>query len=771
MIEHPAYPIDGWHIRETDFDPDNLGAAETIFATANGYLGLRGNLEEGAPVVERGTYLNGFYEKRPYVYPESAYGLAAEGQTMLNVSDGKMLQLTIDDEPFDITTGNLIQHTRVLDLRRGFAGREVVWESPSGRRISLRTRRMVSFTRKEVACLQYEVVPLDESRIQIDSLQLANESDRRSSDDPREVSEYWGQVLQGSWTMLDGTRSGMAHHVQRSGLAGCAVADHRVTCHAPVSVEPVKIDDSQLKVSFVVDRLGAGQPLNLEKHLVYTWGAADDEEAIRQRALDLLDQVSEASFEELLGEQVVYLDDFWRDCHIELEGDDAVQQAVRFALFQMLQASACAAGHGIPAKGLTGQGYGGHYFWDMEAYVLQALTYIAPEKAADAIRWRHATLPEARAWAQHLSHRGALFPWRTIDGEEASAFFPAGTAEYHIDADIAEAVQHYVDVSGDDQFLVDHGAELLIETARFWVDLGHVNPARGGAFCIDGVTGPDEYTAMVDNNTFTNLMAKANLENAAAAVDQIRAQHPDAYAGLVEQVGLADDEPDTWREAAAKMYVHHDEVRGLTGQDDSFLDKEPWDFEGTPPEDYPLLLHYHPLDLYRRQVVKQADLVMAILLQGRHFTAEQARRDFDYYDPITTADSSLSKCIQASVAAQVGHVDKAWEYTRSSAVTDLANVQHNVHDGIHIASQAGTWMALVYGFGGLRRRDGGLCLDPKLPAALTKLTFRVRYRSCVLEAAVTADATTYTLLTGDQLTIRHRGEHLALSGGTPVTVT
>lgn len=773
MIEHPAYPVDGWHIRETEFAPDVIAQGETIFATANGYLGMRGNLEEADPVFERGTYLNGFYESRPYVYPESAYGFAHDAQTMLNVTDGKILRLKVDGEPLDVTTGTLIEHDRVLDLRRGFAGREVVWESPGGRRVSLRTRRLVSFVYRNVACIEYEVMPLDRAAtLEISSELVANESDRTASDDPREVSEYWGQVLRNVWSHAEGTRLGFGHDTQRSQLAVFCAADHTVNTNNSWSSEVSHSDGSRAAVTFTVDAQ-PGEPFRVVKHLVYVDGRSDQADELAEKILTLLDEAVAIDVRELLAEQMTFLDRFWSDCHVEVTGDDAMQQAVRFALFQMLQAAACAQGTGIPAKGLTGQGYAGHYFWDMEAYVLAAMSYLAPEHTSRALEFRHSTLDSARQRARELSKAGAMFPWRTINGSEASAFFPAGTAEYHIGADIAEAVQHYLDLSGDEQFLVDHGAEILIETARMWSSLGYFDPSRDGSFCIRGVTGPDEYTAIVDNNTFTNLMAKANLANAAAAVDRLRSGHAAAFKRLANRLGLADEEVETWRAAAEKMYVHYDDELGVHGQDDSFLDLEPWDVpvDQIPAEQRPLLLHYHPLDLYRRRIIKQADLVMAMFVRGEEFTDEQKARNFAYYEPLTTADSSLSKCIQAIVAAEVGDVEKAWQYTRESALTDLQDVQHNVRDGIHIASQAGTWLALACGFGGLRRREGGLSFNPCLPEDLTSLMLRLRYRASMLEVTIESDVVTYALHWGDEITIWHRGEQFTVGSDGPLRLS
>ena len=646
----PVYPVEGWHVRETDFDLDSLPQSETIFSLSNGYLGLRGNLDEGAPAFERGTYVNGFYESRPIVYPESAYGFAVDDQAMLNVTDGKMISLTVDGEPFDICTGELVEHNRVLDLRRGFVSREVVWESPGGRRVSVSTRRLVSLVLPHLACIEYEVEALGPEEalpmsIEVTSQLVANESDLRQSDDPREIAAFWGQVLMPVWDHTEGDRIGLGHRVELAGLSVFCLTDHVVECPAGVEAETARDDGSRIDRSYRAE-LHSGQVLRLRKYLVYCYGDDADAEDIPRRIAEWMDAAVQSTFEDLLDAQVSRLDEFWRECHVDIVGDDSLRQAVRFALFQVFQASALLDGQGIPAKGLTGQGYNGHYFWDMETYVLHVLTYLSPPQALQCLKYRHSTLPRARERAVELSKQGALFPWRTINGEEASAFFPAGTAEYHINGDIAHAVRHYAEITGDDEFLFAEGIEVLAETARFWLSLGFYNPRRGGRFCINEVTGPDEYTALVDNNTFTNLMARSNLAFAADVVDRMRTEGPEALVELAERIGLADDEPAAWRAAAEAMYVHYDAELGVHGQDDSFLDKQPWDFAGTPAEDYPLLLHHHPLDLYRSQVIKQADLVMSLFLHGDQFTDAEKRADFAYYDPITTADSSLSMAVQ-----------------------------------------------------------------------------------------------------------------------------
>jgi len=482
---------------------------------------------------------------------------------------------------------------------------------------------------------------------------------------------------------------------------------------------------------------------------------------------DTLDRAAAHGYDGVARAHAAHVATFWRRADVEVRGAPDVQLGVRFNLFQLLQATAGTDGLGVPAKGVTGRGYEGHYFWDTEIYVVPALVHLMPERARALLDARCAMLPAARDRAQELGHRGALFAWRTINGTDASAWYAAGTAQYHINADVAYALHLYGRVTGDLAFLLDQGAEALVETARFWLSLGFFSPRRGGRFCLHAVTGPDEYTTVVDDNAYTNLMAKEHLEVAIRIVEWLRAGDPAGLERLRRTTGLTDSEVEDWRRAAELVHVPRDAELGIVLQDDGFLDREPWDFDATPPDRHPLLLHHHPLELYRRQVIKQTDVVLATYLVGHHFSEDEVRRTFDYYDPLTTGDSSLSACVQSIVASQVGHADQALEYFLDACDVDVADTHGNTADGIHVASCGGTWLALVAGFGGLRDADGDLRFAPRLPEAWSRLRFRIEVRGQVLEVDITHAATTYRLLEGSGLMVSHLGEAFRVSPGVP----
>ena len=604
----------------------------------------------------------------------------------------------------------------------------------------------------------YEVEPLDGAVAVVAQSELvANESLPDPSGDPREASAP-GPALRSEFFGDRGAEVLLVHSTERSRLRLGAAMDHIVD--GPAGAELKAESFADLGRVTVSAKVAPGSPLRLVKLIAYGWSAGRSIPAVRDQVAAALGEARSTGWSGLLAEQRAYLDDFWDRADVELDGDPELQQSVRFALFHALQAGARTERQAIAAKGLTGPGYDGHTFWDTESFVLPVLTYIAPHAARDALRWRHQMIDLARDRATELGLRGAAFPWRTIQGEERSGYWPAGTAAFHVNADIADAVVRYGAATADDAFDGDVGVELLVETARLWRSLGH--PDRSGTFHVDGVTGPDEYSAIADNNVYTNLMAQRNLR---AAIDAA-SRHPQR----ASELGVDDEEVAGWCQAAEAMRIPYDEELGVHPQAERFTKHERWDFESTAAEHYPLLLHFPYFDLYRKQVVKQPDLVLALYSRGDAFTPEENARNFDYYEPITVRDSSLSACIQAVIAAEVGHLQLAHDYFAEAALMDLDDLEHNTRDGLHIASLAGAWIAAVAGFGGMRDHDGSLTFTPRLPPALSRLTFRLCYRGRRLRVDVRQTQATYTVPQGPALEITHHNEHVTVTSGHPVTL-
>jgi alpha,alpha-trehalose phosphorylase len=753
VIQHPAFLVAPWALHETALHLDTLAQTESLFALSNGHIGVRGNLDEGEPHGLPGTYLNGFYEERPLPYAEAGYGYPKSGQTLINVTNGKLFRLLVDDEPFDLRYGELRAHTRVLDFRAGTLTRTAEWTSPAGRAVRVTSVRLVSFTQRAIVAIFYQVEPLNGPiKAVVQSELVTNEQLPPRSGDPRAAIALEASLESEDCSCVEAAAV-LVHRTKQSGLRVAAGMDHVISGSPQVHVASEALPNLA-RVS-VFDAVQPGQRLCLTKFVAYGWSSDRTIPALRDQVVAALEAARLTGWERLLADQRQYLDEFWGRADVELEGDAELQQAVRFALFHVLQAGARAEGRAIPAKGLTGTGYDGHSFWDAETFVLPVLTHSVPDATANALRWRHSTLALARLRAKDLGLAGAAFPWRTINGEECSGYWPAGTAAFHVNADIADAVIRYVNATDDAAFERDIGVDILVETARLWRSLGHHDVE--GAFRIDGVTGPDEYGALADNNVYTNLMAQRNLRAAAVACER----HHEA----ARKRDVTPEEMAAWRAAADQMFIPYDSTLGVHEQAEGFTKHDVWDFAKTSSTQYPLMLHFPYFDLYRKQVVKQPDLVLAMQLCSDGFTPAQKARNFAYYERITVRDSSLSACTQAVLAAEVGQLRLALDYAAEAALIDLENLEHNARDGLHVASLAGTWTALVAGFGGVRDHAGTLSFAPRLPDGITRLSFSVARRGLRLRVTVSALVASYRLLDEHgTLEVVHHGERITLRG-------
>jgi len=673
VIDHPVFVPEPWALRETKLDLGVLAQTESVFALSNGHIGLRGNLDEGEPAGLPGTYLNSFYEVTPLPSSEPAYGVPQAGQSVVNVTNGKIIRLLVYDEPFDVRYGELLRHERVLDLRDGVLRRSAEWRSPAGAVVQIRATRMVSFVQRAVAAISYEVMPIEAPlRVVLQSELIANEMLAQAVGDPRDGSGS-AMTLRARLARSRDLGALLVHSTTTSGLLMATGMDHIV--EGPSQIESSGESTPDEARVMVAARLERGECLRIIKLLGYGWSSERSELAIADQVRGAVLEARHTGWDGLLAAQRAYLEDFWDRADVQVEGDEEIQCAVRTSMFHCLQAAARAEQRAIPAKGLTGTGYDGHTFWDTESFVLQLLNYTAPHVARDSLCWRHATLDHARQRAGELGLAGAAFPWRTIRGLMAQRNLRAS-------ADVAERLH-------------DRAAELAVDA----------------------------------------------------------------------------EEIAAWREAADAMAIPYDAGLDVHPQAERFTEHGRWDFASTPPERYPLFLHYPYFDLYRKRVVKQADLVLAMHLRGDAFTDEQKARNFAYYEALTVRDSSLSACTQAVLAAEVGHLDLAYDYFGEAALIDLDDIEHNARDGLHLAALAGAWIVAVAGFGGMRDHDGELSFKPRLPQALTGLGFGLIFRGRELRVRFDRERATYTLASGEKLRISHHGEELTLTSTRPRTRT
>lgn len=778
-IDRLRFPVDEWSWTEAEFGSDDLGVTETLFTVGNGYLGMRGNVEEGREAYAHGTFINGFHETWQIHHAEEAFGFARTGQTIVSVPDTKVIKLYVDDEPLLLPVADLEEYARRLDFHGGMLTRDLIWRTPSGKRVKVSSRRMVSMLERHLAVMTFEITMLDADAPVAISSQVLNRQDGKDEYhvraaamgeglDPRRAGQFTERVLEPQTHWCSDRRIVLSYRCANSRMTLAVGVDHEIRTENHVEELSHAEEDLAKKVYRVDAKKGA--PIMITKAVAYHTSRGVPVRELVDRCRRTLDRVRDHGIEYYFDEQRAWMDRFWADSDVIVEGHPALQQAIRWNLFQVAQASARVEQAGIPAKGVSGTGYEGHYFWDTEVYVLPFLIYTAPGIARGALRFRYQMLPAARRRARDMSQRGALFPWRTINGEEASAYYAAGTAQYHIDADIAFTLCKYVQATGDVDFMRRDGIDILVETARLWADLGFWLGGADKTFHIHGVTGPDEYTAVVNNNLFTNVMARFNLRRAAEWVWRLRDEWPASYDRMVQRLGLDPDEVDEWARCADAMVIPYDERLRIHPQDEHFLERELWDLRATPPEKWPLLLHYHPLVIYRFQVLKQADVVAALFLQGDTFTTEEKRADFEYYDPITTGDSSLSAVVQSIIAAEVGYHELALYYFHAGLFVDLADLHHNVADGIHVASAGGVWNALVYGFAGMRDHNGTLTFDPRLPQSWPRLSFGITVRGSRLQIDLVTDRIVFTTHGTRAVVVRVRGTEHRVEPGEPCVV-
>ncbi|GGO64262.1 kojibiose phosphorylase [Microbacterium nanhaiense] len=750
MIDRERFPVDPWRLVETRFDASDLGVTETNFAIGNGYLGMRADYPEGRHAHEHGTFINGFHETWPIRHAENAYGFAEVGQTIVNVPDAKIMRVYVDDEPMSIDIAEITEYERSLDFRDATQNRRIRWVTPSGKEVLLESRRLVSFDDRHLAVLQMRVTVLNADAPVVVNCQIINRQDGEDVyggrpaaahaagtaevADPRKSEQIPDRVLIPHEHWQDGARATLSYRTASSGMTLAVVADHIVDTENEHESRGL-IEPDMAKNVFRINAK-AGVPITVTKFVAYHTSRGVPAAELIDRGRRTIDRALAAGLDSILERQRAWLDAFWGRSDVKIAGHDDLQQATRWCLLQVAMASARADGWGVPAKGMTGSGYSGHYFWDTEIYVMPFLDYTSPWWARNALRARSAMLPAARRRAAQVSEAGALIPWRTINGEEASAYYAAGTAQYHINADVAYALVKYVRATGDEEFMANEGVDLLVETARLWETLGFW---RDETFHIHGVTGPDEYTTVVNDNLFTNAMARFNLRAAAYVVRQIAHRAPDRYRAMADRLSLEDGEAERWEAAGRAMHIPFHEEAGIHPQDALFLEREIWDIEHTPASKRPLLLHFHPLVIYRFQVLKQADIVLAEFLLSAEFTESEKLADFEYYDPLTTGDSTLSGVAQSVMAAEVGYQDLAREYFEHSLYVDLANLHGNSSDGVHIAAAGGAWMSLVCGFGGMRDAGGELSFDPRLPEDWPELSFPLTWHGTTIDVAVRHD--------------------------------
>ncbi len=744
-------------IKDFGLDDYNVFLNEALFHNANGYIGIRYDLEEGYPdddMFNRGQYINGFYDGIAVSHPEQLYGFIEDKQFMVDVANTQTIKIFIDGEPFSMYEGKVLNRKLSLHMDKGTTVREVKWRAPSGKEVEIKITRMASFYQTSLFTIEYELTPLNFSgELVIESTHDVNVENYYNPMDPRSSSPC-GKCLNPTNCEIRDKGSYIGAITSQSGLQVYSGVKNVLS----VDEEPEFMVSQHTAICVFRPHIDQGEKITLTKYAVFC-------DSIRfpnckDRAYSEMEKAISIPLKEFYEKQEEYLDDYWENCLVEIHGDDEANLALRYNLYQLIQSVGKDRHSNISPKGLSGEGYEGHYFWDSEMYIQPFFTNTNPEISRQLIAYRYETLEAAKENARILGHdKGALYPWRTLDGSESSGYFPAGSAQYHINGAVAYSIVAYYLATGDKEFIKKEGAEIVFETARLWVNVANYYQ---GQFHINDVTGPDEYTCIVNNNYYTNVLAQYHLRWAVKFYETFK-ESPEME-NLVDKIDLTIQELDEFTLVAEKMYLPYDETLKINPQDDSFLKKSEWVPETSIKKKTPLLLHYHPLYLYRHQICKQADTVLAHFILEDAQTDEVIRNSYDYYEKRTVHDSSLSRSIFSIMAARLGMKEKAASYFGESIKLDLLDLQGNTKDGVHTANMGGSYMVIVHGFGGFRLKESGIYFHPILPDRWKGYSFKVCYLGSRIFVHVGDGKCSFKLERGNAQNINVYGKEYLLDG-------
>ena len=767
--------LDGSALRMRRRSYERLPQEAALFTIGNGFIGIRERAQSRQLHPKRisasSVYLNGVHERRPIEYHEAAYGFARENDLRVPVWDATALGLVVNGETIPSTNWQMVQYTCELCYSTGILLKRLTFARGSAEAIFIEIECLASLVRPSTVTSKISLSSEGFSgSIAVQALinqpfeetLAAHEVVESKIYDPR----IGPAISENPWnlesTAHEGNTWALVYRTQRSRI-GAATIDLMVTAPESEPCTPVRPAEGVFGQVLQL-RLTPETPIHLYRLSSYETDRGQPAPDLLNRCQEHLQAAKGLGHNALKEEHLKHAQRLSIGAFVFLPENPTVENSINFNVMHLAMATGRDAESSLAARGQTGDGYEGHVFWDAEIFALPFFTYTQPEIARSMLEFRHSTLEHAWEIARTMGHpKGALYPWRTISGIECSSYFLAGTAQYHINADIAYAIQQYVEATDDAEFLIGPGIELLIETARVWPQAGFFNARKAGAFCLNRVTGPDEYSALVDNNLYTNIMAKGHLEYALKTLASISSENPMAHRAITKRLMITPDELALWKQIAERMYLPFNADSGIYLQDEHFLDKETWDFENTPADKYPLLLHFHPLTIYRYQVCKQADVVLAMFLRGNDFPAQHKTATLNYYEQITTHDSALSLGTFAILAAESDQLEKAYEYLCRTTFIDIQNLYKNSDQGLHMAALANSWSALVFGFAGMRTHDGNLRFNPRFFPPLGPYSFLIRFRGRLIRIMVTAEQTEYELLEGEPIEICHHGARQSLN--------
>lgn len=745
-----------WKVEETEFKESTNKIGETIFTLANGYIGIRGFFEEGfygnPNESDPSVMINGVYEYYPYHHIWCRPGFPERFHSIVNNANPLSVKISLEGEAV-VLGSRVSDYCRTLDMKRGVMERRFVYCTEKGKKAELCFTRVVSQTNKHLFADRIEVKADADVEVRISSelKPLSGTVTVKKEEIGSDMTNPFALISLTAETQGDLLR----YRTVKSGFLIACVVKETVSGNVESTV-----DAQPLCIGRVYSFRSDGSPMTYVRYGAFaTDGDAAD---YGELALQTVADASSLGFEQIVKDTERYWADFWDYSDIEINGDVAVQQGVRFGLFMINQSAGRDGKTNVSANGLTGTAYSGHTFWDTEIFMTPMFLYAHPDEVRKLLIYRYNILPKAKERAVQMDDVGALYSWNSINGEECGHVFEAATAQYHINNDVFYAIYKYYEATLDWEFMENYGIEILLETSKCLSHRGNFIERKGGRFCINCICGPDEYNPVVDNNLYTNFLTKKQFYFTLEMFAALKEKNAKKYAELEEKCGIDGEELARFQAAADRMYLPFDEENGIYMQDDNFIYKDPIDIDGLPLEKLPLLTHLHPLNLWRYQVCKQADIVLLMFLQSHEFPREMRKKIFDYYEPKTIHDSSLSASIHSIVACDIGYEDEAYGYLRQACRMDLDNVNRNTCFGIHAACMGSCYMMLVNGYAGMRVYDGTVHFRPYLPEKWQSYSFKILFRDSLVRVKADRNGIEYTLLKGDPITLMSDGAAVTL---------
>ena len=716
-------------IRNNRLTKEELLIDETIYSQANGFLGTRGNFVEGygKDYDYNQTYLNAFYDKYDYFYEENFSGFPQFGQKFVNLIDGQRMDFIVDDHPLNLNSCEVLSLEREYDFETGVTTRKIHYKTVDDKEFILTERKIVSVYKKEVIAINVKVTSVNfKGTIMVLSYLGESKKIIYEREDPRihntDLKQF--EILETSEK-----DNYILAKTLRSDLYLKTVMLHKEKFNV-TSGEEILIGEQEYFVT-------PGNEINITKYIVYTSNLYQKDYI--EDSLEIVKELQNITFEKLVEEQKKYLKEFWNKSYIKINNNKYMEALLNYNIYQLNSSGGDSMIHNISAKGLSGEGYEGHYFWDTEIYMIPFFILTNPLKAKNLLMYRYNTMSEARNEAKNLGYNvGIKFPWRTINGDEASPYYPAGSAQFHINSDIAYAIIKYFEATNDLDFMAKYGFEMMVESARFLKEAVNYN---GNHYHLNSVTGPDEYTTVVDDNYYTNQLLKYHF----SYIYKLYNEYNLEFSTIIGKIKITSSEIEMFKEIAEKIHLPFDKKLNIFTQDAAFLKKKKLDLKSIPADKYPLLMNFHPLFLYKHQVLKQADTMLSMMLLD-YDDRSILEDSFDYYEPITTHDSSLSKCIYSILAFKLKKYDLACSFFTRVLETDFLNTQKNTNHGLHIANMGGSYLGFVYGVVGLRIKENHLLISPITTKEINDYELKVMYQGVSISIKV-----------DDQVTISSNG--------------